>query len=146
VSPIAQSEILARALAQRGFRVRFDREPGFGHAGALVAKHAREVVAKASEARAAAHPIRVSYRSVRSRDARDARDEGAYGVTIERVHPGDAFIDLERAADGSVHVRTAENVKGVTLAPGALGVEPGAAVALDAGAAGVHVSWARSSL
>jgi len=135
VSPIAQSEMLARALDRRGFSVRFDRAPGFGHAGALVAKYARELVAKASEARSPEHPAHVTYRSVRS------RDRGAYGVSFERVHAGDAFIDIERTADGAVHVRAAENVSAITLGPGALGVQAGAPLSIDPPAAGVRVSW-----
>jgi pimeloyl-ACP methyl ester carboxylesterase len=135
VSPIAQSEMLARALQQRGFSIRFDRAPGVGHAGALVARYARELVARASEAQVQAHPTRVTYRSVRE------RDRGAYGVTIERAHPGDAYVDVERASDGAVRVHTAENVAAITLAPGALGVEAGASVAIDPAASGVRVSW-----
>jgi pimeloyl-ACP methyl ester carboxylesterase len=122
VSPIAQSEMLAHALQQRGFAVRFDRAPGMGHQGALVAKFARELVALASDARAAEHPRRVSYRSVR------AGDVGAYGVTITKAHAGDAFIDVEGASDAAAHVRAAENVRVVTVAPGALGVRSGATV------------------
>src|ERR1019366_2739617 len=37
-SPIGQSEMLAVALQQRGFSIRFDRAPGMGHSGALVAR------------------------------------------------------------------------------------------------------------
>ncbi len=135
VSPIAQSEMLARALERKGFEVRFDRAPGMGHAGALVARYARELVAKASTARAPAHPGRVSYRSVRG------GDRSAYGVSIERAHAGDAFVDVERASDGGVRVHAAENVSAITLAPGALGVAPGANVALDAAARDVGVTW-----
>jgi pimeloyl-ACP methyl ester carboxylesterase len=135
VSPIAQSEMLARALERRAFAVRFDRAPGMGHAGALVARYARELVAKASEARAPAHPRRVTYRSVR------ASDRGAYGVTFDVMHAGDAYVDLEGASDGSVRVHAADNVSAITLAPGALGVEVGAPVKLDAAAGNARVTW-----
>ena len=50
-SPIRQSEILATALQQRGYPVRFDRVPGVGHSGALVARFLPEVVADAAQAR-----------------------------------------------------------------------------------------------
>ncbi len=135
VSPIAQSEILARALEQRGFSVRFDRVPGLGHAGALVARYARELVAKAGTARAVEHPARVTYRSVR------AEDHGAYGVSITRAHAGDAFADLERTAEGTVRIHAAENVSAITLAPGSLGALRGAAVARDVGVPEVSVAW-----
>ena len=135
VSPVAQSEILAKALVARGFPVRFDRAPGLGHAGALVAMYARDVVDRASDARAPAHPRRVSYRSVR------AEDTGAYGVTMTRGHAGDAFIDVEGLADGSVRVHAADNVGAIALAPGALGVQKGATVSFDAGVGRVDVSW-----
>ena len=107
VSPIAQSEILAHALAARGIAVRFDRVPGMGHAGALFARFARELVARASEVRAVVHPSRVTYRTVR------AGDRCAYGVCLERVRAGDAFVDVERGSDGSAHVHRAENVRGI---------------------------------
>jgi pimeloyl-ACP methyl ester carboxylesterase len=135
VSPIAQSEILAQALERRGFAVRFDRAPGMGHAGGLVARFARELVARASMARAIEHPKRVTYRSVR------AEDRGAYGVGLTRVHAGDAYVDLETAEDGTVRVHAADNVSGITLAPGALGAQPEAAIVRDPGVAAVHVSW-----
>ena len=135
VSPIAQSEVLASALERRGFAVRFDRAPGMGHAGALVARFARDVVARASEARAPEHPPRVTYRSVRPEDG------GAYGVSIVRSRAGDAFVDIEGTSDGVVRVHAAENVGRIILAPGALGVQPGAAVAIDPAASGVSVSW-----
>jgi pimeloyl-ACP methyl ester carboxylesterase len=138
VSPIAQSEILARELASRGFAVRFDRAPGFGHSGALVAKYARDVVARASEARAPRSPARVTYRSVRT------EDRGAYGVAIERDGGGDAFVDIERTDDGAVHVHRADRVRAITLAAGALGAKEGAApVVVDPAAGQVRVRWAR---
>ncbi len=86
VSPIVQSEILARALEQRGFAVRFDRVPGMGHAGALVARFAREVVARASEARAPENPPRVTYRSVRAGRSRRVRRDDRKGARGGRVH------------------------------------------------------------
>jgi dienelactone hydrolase len=137
VSPIAQSEILARELASRGFAVRFDRAPGFGHSGALVAKFVREAVARASEARAPQFPARVMYRSVR------AEDRGAYGVGIERDGGGDAFVDLERGDDGVVRVHRADRVRAIALAPGALGASPEAAIVVDPAAGSVRVAWTR---
>lgn len=110
-SPIRQSEMLASAMKQRGFPVQFDRVPGVGHSGALVARFLPEVV------RAAANPDlsrtyppeRVSYWSVRPSDV------GAYDVHIERTNPtGDAFIDIERRADG-VHLLRADGVHAVEL-------------------------------
>lgn len=135
VSAIVQSEALAQVLRQRGFTVRFDRVAGAGHEGALVARFAREIVARASELRVPTSPARVSYRSVR------AEDRGAYGVTLERAHPGDAFVDVERV-EGGVRMHRAENVREVTLAPGALGVRAGCAVARDAEAGDVRVVFA----
>jgi acetyl esterase/lipase len=134
VSNIAQSEMLARALAQRGFAVRFDRAPGMGHAGALVARYTREVVDRASEVRRAEHPARVSYRSVR------AEDTGAYGVSITRARAWDAFVDVEGSAAG-VRVHAAQNVSAIRLAQGALGVTAGAPVSFDDGVAPVKVTW-----
>jgi hypothetical protein len=114
-SPIRQSEMLATALTERGDRVRFDRVPGLGHAGALVARYLAEVVGIAARARVPAVVDRVTYRSVRPSDL------GAYGVRIVRTSDDlDAFVDVERLADG-VHVRTAEGVRAVVLARGALG-------------------------
>jgi pimeloyl-ACP methyl ester carboxylesterase len=135
VSPIAQSEILARALEQHGYGVRFDRAPGMGHAGALVAKYGRELVAKASTVRATERPARVTYRGVRP------EDRGAYGVSFARARGGDAFVDIERTSDGSIRVRAAENVASITLAPGALGAPSGAPISLAPAAAGVRVTW-----
>jgi pimeloyl-ACP methyl ester carboxylesterase len=135
VSPVVQSEILARALGDRGFTVRFDRAPAMGHAGALVAMYARDVVDRASDARAPDRPRRVSYRSVRREDT------GAYGVTLTPAHGGDAYVDVEGLADGSVRVHAADNVRAIALGPGALGVKSGAAVSFDAGVNAVEVSW-----
>jgi pimeloyl-ACP methyl ester carboxylesterase len=118
-SPIRQSEVLAAAMLERGFSVRFDRVAGVGHSGALVARFLPEVVAGAAnpDVTRRAWNARVSYRSVRPSDA------GAYGVHIERASAtGDAFIDIERRHDGppgshggSVHVLRAEGVRSVDL-------------------------------
>lgn len=114
-SPIRQSEVLDAALRQRGYDVRFDRAPGMGHAGALVARFLREVVDRAATARVPDAPARVTYRSVRPWDT------GAYGVHIVRAAAeGDAWVDVELRADG-VHVLRAEGVRRITIDPGALG-------------------------
>jgi pimeloyl-ACP methyl ester carboxylesterase len=114
-SPPRQSEILAQAMRDRGFSVRFDRVAGFGHSGALVARFVAEVVAVAASARAATSPARVTYRGVRPWDTQ------AYGVRIVRASArGDAFVDIEGRDDG-VHVRATEGVRALVLAPGALG-------------------------
>jgi dienelactone hydrolase len=116
-SPIRQSEMLASALQARGFTVRFDRVPGMGHAGALVARFLPQVVDRAATARAPAAPSSVTYRSVRPWDT------GAYGVHLTRASPqGDALIAVEVAGD-IVCVRRAEGVTAVTLDPGALGTD-----------------------
>jgi pimeloyl-ACP methyl ester carboxylesterase len=114
-SPIRQSEILAAAMQQRGFQVRFDRVAGFSHSGALVARFLPQVVAEAATAQRSAGPTRVTYRSVRPADV------GAYGVRIERANgTGDAFVDLERRTDG-FHVLRAEGIRAIVVTPGAMG-------------------------
>jgi pimeloyl-ACP methyl ester carboxylesterase len=114
-SPIRQSEILADALSQRGFAVRFDRVPGMGHAGALVGRYLRELVARAAGARVPSAVPRVTYRSVRPGDSE------AYGVRFLRASPNaDAYVDVEHRADG-VHVLRADGVRALRLARGALG-------------------------
>ena len=114
-SPIRQSEMLAAAMHQRGFQVRFDRVAGFGHSGALVARFLAQVVAEAATAQRSAGPTRVTYRSVRPADV------GAYGVRIERANrTGDAFVDLERRTDG-VNVLHAEGIREIVVTPGAMG-------------------------
>jgi enterochelin esterase-like enzyme len=127
-STIRQSELLAAAMNERGFDVRFDRAPGEGHSGALVARFLPEVVAKAATAVVRGDVARVTYRSVREADL------GAYGVRIVRARAGDdAFVGVERREDG-VHVRRAEGVREVWLARGALGtsVEHPPAILVDA--------------
>jgi enterochelin esterase-like enzyme len=117
-SPIRQSELLADAMRQRGMQVRFDRIPGEGHAGALVARFVGEVVAVAASSHSPERVTRVTYRSVR------ASDTQAYGVRILRaVATGDALLDIERR-DDAVHVQRAEGVRGVILSRGALGTSP----------------------
>jgi pimeloyl-ACP methyl ester carboxylesterase len=134
-SPIRQSEILADAMKQRGFRVRFDRVAGFGHAGALVARFLSELVATAAAA-APVVPARVTYWSVRPSDL------GAYGVRLDRASArDDAFVDVERRADG-VHVLRADGVRAITLAPGALGAPVDAPIVVDARPP-VPATWAR---
>ena len=137
-SPIRQSEILAAALAREGFEVRFDRVPAEGHSGALVARFAAEVVARAASARVPEGPSRVTYRSVRPSDT------DAYGVHIVRASPsGDAFIDVSHE-EGAVHVRRAEGVRSMVFEPGAFGSprEPALPIIVDdPGAAGVDVRW-----
>ena len=137
VSPIAQSEILARALEQRGFAVRFDRVPGMGHAGALVARFARELVGAGERVRARRSiRARVTYRSVRP------GDRGAYGVSIAAGHAGDAFVDIEGTSDGSgARSRGGERERGHAGAGRARGGSRGLRVALDAAVGDVRVAW-----
>jgi enterochelin esterase-like enzyme len=117
-SPIRQSEILAAALHERGYPVRFDRVAGLGHSGALVARFLPQIVGEAATAHTDSSPARVTYRSVRPSDV------GAYGVRIERANPtGDAFIDLERRADG-VHVIRSEGVREFVVAPRPVATPP----------------------
>jgi enterochelin esterase-like enzyme len=144
-SPIRQSRILFEALQRRGFTVRFDHVPGFGHSGALVARFLPRVVSAAAAARVPAVVSRVTYRSVR------AEDTGAYGVRLERSttlgssveKSGDAFVDVERRDDG-VHVARAEGVRGVELERGALGTDTDhpPPIAVDAGGQGDGTSAA----
>jgi pimeloyl-ACP methyl ester carboxylesterase len=136
-SPIRQSEILARALQQRGFPVQFDRAPGFGHSGALVAAHAAEVVATSATRRRPTTIPRVSFRSVR------AEDVGAYGVRFDRASPeGDAFVDVERREDG-VHVLSCSGIRAIHFRAGALGTAPDRPprIILDDCAVGAPADW-----
>lgn len=107
-SPIAQSEMLERAMKERGFDVRFDRVPGMGHEGPLVVRYIREVVDRAATVRAKSRPARVTFRSVRPIDTQ------AYGIRIVRAsRQGDAFIDVERAEDGGLRVLAKSGVKDI---------------------------------
>ena len=136
-SPILQSELLADALARRGFPVRFDRVASTGHSGALVTRVLPEVVALAATTRTP-DATRVTYRSVSD------GQRGAYGVSLVRAsRSADAFVDVERLADG-VHVHAAEGVRAVELAPGALGTSPDGPrppIVLDDARLGVPVVW-----
>jgi pimeloyl-ACP methyl ester carboxylesterase len=139
-SPIRQSQMLADAMHDSPFSVRFDRVPHMGHEGPLVARFLTDVVARAATARVPADVDTVVYRSVRPWDT------GAYGVHLVRRSPrGDAQVVASRRADG-VHVSTAEGVRAVVLDPGALGTspEPPPAIVLD-GVRGVDVRWARKT-
>jgi pimeloyl-ACP methyl ester carboxylesterase len=140
-SPIQQSEMLAKAMANRGFPVRFDRVPAAGHSGALVARFLPELVAVAASARVPQHVERVTYRSVRPADT------GAYGVRLARTTTtGDAFVDIEHQ-HGEVHVLRAEGVRALVLTRGALGTSPDhpysadPVVIDDPLATGVDVRW-----
>ena len=140
-SPIRQSEMLASAMQERGFAVRFDRVPGFGHAGALVARFLPEVVAIAAAARANRTPSRVTYRSVNPSEAE------AYGLRIEREKPaGDAFVDVERRGE-TLHVLRAEGVRTLVFAPHALGTDgiDLATLVVDAPNSTTRVEWSRTS-
>lgn len=132
-SPVAESDTLDRALSSRGYKRRYDRVPGAGHEGALVARFVGEVVARAKEATAPRFPERVTFRSVR------ARDVGAYGVRIERAAAGDAFVDVERRG-GGIHVLAAENVRRIVLRRGALGGSGGERIVAKASAR-PDVAW-----
>lgn len=140
-SPIRQSEILASQMRDRGFRVRFDRIPGMGHSGELVARFLPELVARAALARGPEHVTRVTYRSVRV-----AYTE-VFGVRWARATSSrDAFVDVERR-DDAVHVRRAEGVRSLALSRGAFGIStdgPSLPVVVDdadANARGFEVRW-----
>jgi pimeloyl-ACP methyl ester carboxylesterase len=138
VSPIAESEMLERALGKMGFSVRFDRVPNMGHEGMLVAKFIADVVDKAAEARIPDAPRRVSFTSVRPYDS------SAYGIRLVRGGAGgDATIDLERREDG-VHVLRAREVRAIVLPRGAFGAPPATALPIvidDPAAKRVDVRW-----
>jgi enterochelin esterase-like enzyme len=135
-SPVEQSDILARALRDRGFTVRFERVAAFGHSGALVARFLSDVAAMAATTRAPRSPLRVTFRST------SPSDTGAYGVRIVRASPrGDAFVDVER--DGAeVHVRRAEGARAIELKAGALGTPATARPAVFDDTSSVDVRWA----
>ena len=136
-SPIRQSEMLATAMRQRGWRVRFDRVPDMGHSGALVARFLPELVDLAATARVPERVSRITYQSVR------ASDTSAYGVRIMRAAAsGDAAVDIERR-DDAVHVLRAEGVRALVLSKAAL-CRPGEQslpIIVDARAAGLDVRW-----
>ncbi len=123
-SNVRESDDLAAALRQRAYSVRYDRVPGRGHEGPLVAEHIAAVVAQAAQAQAPLHPSRVTFRSVRP------EDDHAYGVGVVRASPADAFVDLENVA-GRVVVHAADGVRTITLEAGALGAPRGAPISWD---------------
>ena len=140
-SPIRQSELLAARMQDRGFRVRFDRVPGVGHAGELVVRFLPELVALAASARTPENVTHVTYRSVR------ASDTEAFGLRWTRTtSSGDAFVDVERRND-AVHVRQAEGLRSLALSRGALGTStdgprlPVVVDDADATARGFEVRW-----
>jgi pimeloyl-ACP methyl ester carboxylesterase len=110
-SPIRQSQMLADAMRERGYTVRFDRIADIGHSGALVARFLAEVVDAAARARTERHPARITYRSVR-------RYACVYGIYIERQDPlHDAFIDLEQQGNSVHWLRGPEGVSDLRFAP-----------------------------
>ncbi len=138
-SPMKQSTMLHDAMKKAGFSVELERVPGMGHEGPLVVKYIRRVVDRAASATAPRRPSRVSFRSVR------ASDTEAYGVRIVRAGAGDAFVDVERRADG-VHVLAAQGVVEIVLAKDALGTDAKDAreppIAIDVPGSKVRVRWA----
>jgi pimeloyl-ACP methyl ester carboxylesterase len=136
-SPIRQSAILAEAMQRRGFPVTFDRVPGMGHEGALVARFLPRLVALAATARTPDRVSSVTYRSVRP------WDDGAYGVhAVRRSEHGDALVEVARREDG-LHITRATNARAVVLDPGAFGTTPTAPapIVVDV-AGGVTARWA----
>jgi pimeloyl-ACP methyl ester carboxylesterase len=118
-SPLVQSQLLYAAMSERNYKVKFDKDPKYGHHGALVQKHIAALVELAAGARAPAHPTRVSYKSVRPGDA------GAYGVRLVREKPGgDALFDVEYVA-GRVRLKAVFNVKELFFKRGAFGLKEG---------------------
>jgi S-formylglutathione hydrolase FrmB len=130
-APVSESDALNDALKARGYTVRYDREVGRGHEGSLVAKHVAEIVRRAASTQAPRFPSRVTFRSVRPQDTE------AYGVTIERAAPGDAFVDIEYTG-ASIKMHSTLNLRTVTLAQGALGAPQGTPLAPPSS---VPVSW-----
>jgi predicted peptidase len=114
-SLIHESELLDQGLRKLGYDVTFVRHPHMGHEAPMIMLHVKDFVKLAAETTSPRAPTRVTFRSVR------AEDTSAYGVTIERAHAGDAFIDVERGADGTVRVVASTNVKAVSIGEGALG-------------------------
>ncbi len=118
-SPIVQSQLLYAAMSERNYKVKFDKDPKYGHHGALVQKHLAALVELASTARAPARPARVSYKSVRPGDT------GAYGVRLVRERAtGDALIDVEYVA-GRLRLKAIFNVKELHFKRGAFGLKEG---------------------
>ncbi len=137
VSPVAQSAMLARALEALHFTVRFDRVPGAGHEGRVVAAFAERIVLLAARTRRIAMPRRVSFWSVRPGDVE------AYGIRMKRQPAGDAFFDVERTGD-TVHLRRATGARALALPRGAFGFAPTETAAIvidDPNAKDVAVSW-----
>ncbi|HSQ66222.1 MAG TPA: prolyl oligopeptidase family serine peptidase [Polyangiaceae bacterium] len=130
-SNVHESELLDEALRQRGYAVRFDKVPGRGHEGMLVAEHVAEVVARAAQARSPEHPARVTFRTIAAPAAEQGtvrpEDDRAYGVRIVRAGAADAFVDLELSA-GKIVVHAAEGVREIVLGSGALGAPRGTPV------------------
>jgi S-formylglutathione hydrolase FrmB len=114
-SLIHESELLDQGLEKLGYDVTFVRHPRMGHEAPMIILHVKDFVALAAETSIPRAPARVTFRSVR------AEDTSAYGITIERAHAGDAFIDMARGDDGSVRVSSSTNVKAVSIAEGAFG-------------------------
>jgi pimeloyl-ACP methyl ester carboxylesterase len=136
VSPIRQSVLLADALKARGFSVRFDRMPGAGHEGALVARFAAEIVDRASSALVPESVSRVTFTSL----GPGAVD--AYGVHLVRTAPeGDATVDVAREGS-AVHVHRADRVASIRIARGSFGMprEDPPPIAVDPGIT-AHVAW-----
>jgi pimeloyl-ACP methyl ester carboxylesterase len=137
VSPFAQSAVLARALTALHFAVTFDRVPGAGHEGRVVAAFAERIVLLAARTRRVAMPQRVSYWSLRPGDTE------AYGIRMKRKSASDAFFDIERSGD-TVHLHTAVGIRSLALPRGAFGfapVETAAIVCDDPSAKDVVVAW-----
>jgi dienelactone hydrolase len=124
-SNVRESDQLNQALVARGYAVHYDRVPGRGHEGRLVAEHIAAIVERAHVLTAPRRPARVTFRSVRTEDVQ------AYGVRLVRSAPGDAFVDVE-AVDGALVLRAATNVRELVLAEGALGLPGKPPLSLDA--------------
>lgn len=118
-SPIVQSQLLYAAMSERNYKVKFDKDPKYGHHGALVQKHLVALVELAATARAPARPTRVSYKSVRPGDT------GAYGVRLVRERAsGDALVDVEYVA-GRLRLKAVSNVKELYFKRGSFGLKEG---------------------